>query len=331
MHLSKSNKIEFRKNNNTITQSESYETGTSLNQDLTFEYFDKEICSRYIKEWKSQMNKFYIKNIEGLYTNLAFLLSDQCNHTIRVNIFEENNKVITHKKEFTGSVLKQFQDTYDFVIFYNKNNYILELKKTNIINYPKECIKEILLNCVIHKDYFFSGSTNINIYNNKIEFISLGGLINEFELDSVLMGASQSRNIKLADLFCKMGYIENCGTGISIINYLYADKEKKPLFNASKGVFKVILPKFSTEKTHMNNTSDKKEMYKIKILNYIKENDFITRKIAEEILDIGLTSTYKILKDLCDKGKIEQIKNGRYTKYTFKRIKVGEKFVLNYD
>ena len=81
-------------------------------------------------------------------------------------------------------------------------------------DYPTETIREALLNAVVHREYSFSGSTLINIYEDRIEFISLGGIISGLSLDSIMLGVSQSRNEKLANIFYRLHLIEAYGTGI---------------------------------------------------------------------------------------------------------------------
>lgn len=68
-------------------------------------------------------------------------------------------------------------------------------------DYPNVALREALLNSIVHKDYSFSGSNIINIYENRIEFVSLGGLVSRLELDAIFLGVSQSRNPHLASLF----------------------------------------------------------------------------------------------------------------------------------
>ena len=52
-------------------------------------------------------------------------------------------------------------------------------------DYPNVALREALLNSIVHKDYSFSGSNIINIYENRIEFVSLGGLVSGLELDAI--------------------------------------------------------------------------------------------------------------------------------------------------
>ncbi len=109
-------------------------------------------------------------------------------------------------------------------------------------DYPKEALREALLNSIVHKDYSFSGSNIINIYKNRIEFVSLGGLVFGLELGAIFLGVSQSRNPHLASLSYRMHLIESYGTGISKIQSSYQNELQHPLFKTAKGIFRATLP-----------------------------------------------------------------------------------------
>ena len=81
----------------------------------------------------------------------------------------------------------------------------------------------MLLNCLVHRDYSFSGSTLVNIYDNRIEFISLGGLVTGLKMETIFIGVSQTRNPALAAVFYRLRLIESFGTGIEKIQQSYLD------------------------------------------------------------------------------------------------------------
>ena len=70
----------------------SYETSRSMNQDLTFEYFENEMHKRKIAFGRSQMQTLKLIGDDHLYTNLALLLSDQCEVTTKVALFQGTDK-----------------------------------------------------------------------------------------------------------------------------------------------------------------------------------------------------------------------------------------------
>lgn len=51
------------------------------------------------------------------------------------------------------------------------------------------------------------------------------------------------------------------------------------------------------------------------ILEYLAQKGSITRRETEELTQLGSTSSYIILKNLCDAGKIKSVGSGKTTKY----------------
>ena len=74
-------------------------------------------------------------------------------------------------------------------------------------------VRESMLNAIVHRDYGFSGSIIVNIYDDHIEFVSLGGLVTGLWIEDLFVGVSQPRNEKLANVFYRLKHIEAYGTG----------------------------------------------------------------------------------------------------------------------
>lgn len=81
-------------------------------------------------------------------------------------------------------------------------------------DYPPEAIREALLNAIVHRDYSFSSATLIRIFEDRIEFVTIGGLVKGIVLDDVMLGVSALRNQYLANIFYRLRLIEAYGTGI---------------------------------------------------------------------------------------------------------------------
>ncbi len=160
---------------------------------------------------------------------------------IEKNIFKD-------RKEFKGSLLKQVTEAFEFINLLNKTEATFEgLIRKDERDYPVEAIREALLNAVIHREYSFSGSTLVNIYEDRIEFVSLGGIVYGLSLDSIMLGVSQSRNEKLANIFYRLHLIEAYGTGIRKIFTNYERYNMKPTIKAEVGAFQVVLPNIHSE------------------------------------------------------------------------------------
>ena len=171
-------------------------------------------------------------------------IRDRCRHSIKFAVFQGTDKLVfKDRKEFTGSLFEQLAEVYKTIDFYNGTMASFhDLLRTDERDYPEDAVREALLNAIVHRDYSFSGSTFINLYSDRLEFISLGGLVPGLSLEAAMLGASQSRNEKLANLFYRMKLIEAYGTGISKIVSCYKGKSKQPVFESVEGAFQVILP-----------------------------------------------------------------------------------------
>ena len=309
------------------TSGKSYEECRSLNQNLTFDALREEMAVRNLEFGAAQMKTLKLTGEDGLYTNLALLLSDQCTHTIKAAVFQgKEGDVFRERKEFSGSLLRQLKEAYQFLDFCNRTKATFEgLHRTDRRDYPEDAVREALLNSIIHRDYLFSGSTIINLYEDHMEFISLGGLVRGISMEAVFMGVSQSRNPNLAAVFYRLGLVESYGTGVRKIRRLYQGSGLPPVFRSAEGAFTVEL--FNRNEAEADTpgaapagrTAGKGlsmlEEAKAAVYASAKEQGKISRREVEEELGVGSTKAYKILMTLCEEGLLCQQKNGNRSVY----------------
>lgn len=101
-----------------------YENIRSFNQDLHFEYVKSFFAKQNLGFEVTNMKTLGIINNDELFTNLGLLLSDECQHIIKVAVFKDiTNTEFMDRKEFTGSVLKQLVDAYDYIKLYHAKKY----------------------------------------------------------------------------------------------------------------------------------------------------------------------------------------------------------------
>ena len=302
-----------------MSDGDSFEGIRSLNQELTF-VSAKQAFEKYGVEFSE--NKYRVLGIttdsNDLYTNLGLLLSDQCRHSIKAAVFaDEDNTSFLDSKEFTGSILRQLDDAYSYLMLNNRNNAEFKgLERVEHYSYPQEALREALLNALVHRDYAFSGSIIININESQIEFISLGGLLPGLSAEDIQNGISQPRNPKLAEVFHRLRLIESYGTGIRRIFTLYRDCEKKPEIIVTPNTFKLILPNrnyYSTDKSEEKALNDQQRT----ILQHIERNGAITEETVQKLLGVKRTRAYVILKEMRDSGLIEVQGRGQNKTYTF--------------
>ncbi len=310
------------------TDGDRFEAMRSLEQKLTFEETKKEFQFRKVEFGPQQMRTLKLVDNDGLYSNLALLLSDQNPHTIKVAVFQGTNQMIfKNRREFGGSLMKQMNDVYEFIDFCNPTRATFEkLSRIDVRDYPEIALREALMNLLVHRDYSFSASAQISIYDDRIEFVSIGGLMPGIELEDIWAGISVCRNQNLANVFYRLHLIEAYGTGLTKIMDTYEGNSNKPVISITKNSFKIILPninaKYATKAVpapieNVPDTSDlKPDGNEQRVLTYVREHGTITRPEVEELLGTSASTASRLIKKMVDSGELLQKGKARDIKYT---------------
>ena len=309
------------------TSGDSYEKARSIKQELTFEKTAEFFKKRNVEFGNAQMRTLHFIGEDGMYTNMAFLLSDQCTHNVKLAVFEGSVKtVFKDRKELTGSLLGKMEEAYEYIERYNRTRAEFEgLDRVDKKDYPAEALREALLNAIVHRDYGFSGPTLISIFDDRIEFVTIGGLVKGISMDDVLLGISVLRNQNLANVFYRLNLIEAYGTGVLKINGSYADSSMKPLIEVSNNAFKITLPNLNYNpgnKTSLKTEGSfvEKEREKI-ILEYCQENNGITRQEIQELLGVSQATAILIIREMINQRRLVKIGRGRNVSYGVYRKK----------
>lgn len=298
------------------TDGDSYETMRSLEQSLTFENTKIQFEKRNIGFDVSKMHTLGLLSVDGVYSNVGLLLSDQCNSTIKVAMFSGIDKnEFQDRREFTGSLFQQMDEVYEYLCIRNQIKATFEgLYRKDTRDYPEEAVREALLNMIIHRDYAYGASSLINIYTDRIEFISIGGLPKDIELEDIMLGLSICRNPKLAAIFYRLKLIEAYGTGIPKIINAYKGTGLKPIIEVTNHAFKITLPNCNV-RNNMNVVKDSSTSYEISILNYIESHGYITRNDISNILEVSQSTANRILRQMIHNNIIYSVGRGKTIRY----------------
>lgn len=125
-------------------QGDSFETLISQNQNLNFETLNSIFKKHNIKLDDNKLKSLNIINLNGQYTNLGLLLSDECPYSIKCAIYNGTNKLeFKDRKEFNGSVLKQVNDVFEYLELFNKTKgKIIGLERIDTKDYPEYALRE---------------------------------------------------------------------------------------------------------------------------------------------------------------------------------------------
>lgn len=313
------------------TDGDSFEAMRCLDQELTFEAAKKEFALRKVEFGPQQMRTLKLIDQNNLYTNLGLLLSDQCVHTIKVAVFQGTDQTIfKDRREFTGSLMQQMNEVYDFIDFLQSNRATIE-KRIELMfrDYPEIAVREALLNLLVHRDYSFSASALISIYADRIEFVSIGGLMPGIDLEDIMVGISVCRNQNLANVFYRLHLIEAYGTGMGKIMRAYESTEEKPSIETTKNAFKIILPninaKYETGKISAPKAgsvissavrAEKSRSNEERVLEYAMSHGAITRNDVIKLLEVSTSTASRVLRKMVKSNLLKQNGKARNTNYT---------------
>lgn len=306
------------------TDGDHFENMRCLNQNLMFEATKKEFELRKCDFGLQQMKTLKLIGNDGIYSNLALLLSDQCIHTIKVAVFQGiDQSIFKDRREFTGSLLQQMNEVYTYIDFRNRTRATIEgLYRIDVRDYPEVAIRETLLNLLVHRDYSFSASALISIFEDRIEFVSVGGLLPGIDLEDVMVGLSVCRNQNLANVFYRLQLIEAYGTGLRKIMKAYENTGVEPLIETTRNAFKITLPNVNAK--YDKNLSVKEppiayrqELYgeEYKVLELTRRLGEITRYDVEDLLKVSASTATRILRKMVKDNTLKQCGKARNTKY----------------
>lgn len=293
-----------------------FESMRSIEQELTFTSAAAAF-ERYGVDFSEEkyLALGMIHKNDGLFTNLALLMSDQCQHSIKVAVFgDDENTTFKDSREFKGSIFKQINETFRYIMLSNRTSSVFKgLERIDKSEYPEAALREALLNSVVHRDYSYSGSIIININDKQMEFVSIGGLLPGLTADDIRSGISQPRNKNLAEVFHRLKLIEAYGTGIRRIYKLYENCSVQPRIEVTHNTFKMILPNMSVAEPLAAKTylTPQKEH----ILDFISKNGQITEAEIMKLLGVKRTRAYTVAKQMCDENLIVAVGRGVDKKY----------------
>ena len=315
------------------TDGDRFEMMRSINQELTFCSAQREFQLRNVTFESQQMRSLKLIDRDGLYTNLAQLLADQCPHSTKVAVFQGTDQTIfKDRREFTGSILQQMNEVYEYIDFRNQTRATIEgLLRIDTRDYPEIAVREALLNMLVHRDYSFRSSALISIYDDRIELVSIGGLPSGVELEDIMLGISVCRNEHLADVFYRLQLIEAYGTGIGKILKSYEGTSQTPRIETTKNAFKITLPNVNAPANIVSTSllrespscyyapriqGDDQQSREKALLSYFEQHQSISRPEAEKLLDVSSSTATRLLRKMVQNGQLQSHGRARDTRYT---------------
>jgi len=290
----------------------------SIEQGLTFEYADKVFVEKGVKFGEEQKQSLGLIRPDGRYTNLALILSDQCPYTTKAAIFEGMTKEkFKDRKEFTGSIFKQIEEVHSYLHVFNRTRSTIEgMYRVDHPDYPPVTIRESYINALIHRDYYIEGSVLVSMFDDRLEFMSLGGTMPGVTRDLMLTGVSVTRNEKLAQVFYRLNIIEAFGTGIPRVFGAYENSLAQPEIPVVDGGFLIRIPNMNYE--HQSDVAGSKVTNgsnEQRLLDAFSDISF-TKEDAADVLGISASGAYKLLQRMTERNLLTAKKKGKKWTYS---------------
>ena len=226
---------------------------------------------------------------------------------VKIGFFQREAELV-FQDEVHGNLIEQVEKTVDLLF----TKYIKALisyegiHRVETYEYPKEAVREALLNAIAHKDYAGLTPIQIRVYKDKLMIWNEGTLPENWTVEKLLSShSSRPYNPDIANAFFRSGYIESWGRGISIMAALCEEQGlPKPSYNIDGSDFWIEFKNFFNEKGLKERGLNERQ---IKALFFVKEHLKITNKEYQELNNISnRTATYE-LKELVEKYKLLKV------------------------
>lgn len=260
---------------------------------------------------------------KGLPTNAAMILFSKENllHNVHIGRFKTPSFIIADKM-INGNLYDVLEESMQTIIGHLKFAFEITgrtTKRTEIPEYPLDAIREVLLNCLVHRDYRNPSDIQIKIFDQEIIFYNPGGLygnINEEELHTDVYRAS-TRNKQLAEAFYLTHDIEKYGSGFirvrkAIEKYPTMTFSFRNLVDAFETRFSYIDQKISTEYDDRgSNVTNDVTYASEKVTNKVTNVTDGTSKVTDGVTDGTSKVTYKVTEN--QKLILQILKNNNTT------------------
>ena len=281
----------------------------SPNQELTFS--DLKI---YYKEKGYEIGNNFEKQLgfftqDNKYNYLAYLLADENEISIKVAKYagEDVDELIENYEYGFCSLIKA---TYRVLEKLKSDNKIYtkitypERKETPMYDYS--AIREIVINALVHNDWSSEYPPKFEIFSNRLEVSSFGGIQNEFTEEEFFEGYSAPKNPELMRVFKDLNLVEHLGTGIRKILKKY-DKSIYHIFSHFIRVsVKYNQNKFNYTKNEKVDKIIRLTRMQEDIVRLLLDNPSLTQIELARMLGVSERTIRYNMKELIEKGYLER-------------------------
>ena len=215
------------------------------------------LCKEYRQD-KSAPTMKELQNEEIVskdgYAKSGFIMfSDNYNEDdtmICCRLWKGKNKtgIVLDSSRLRGSIANVFENALNFIERNTKTGWVKTEKggRDEIRSYPKEAVREALVNAIAHRDYSISGTQiDVDIYSDRIEIVSPGSWLLPKDYNAYPAGSIPSirRNAIIAACLDVANLMERGGTGFQTMmeSYKSSPDELQPVVSIYPGFLNLRL------------------------------------------------------------------------------------------
>jgi ATP-dependent DNA helicase RecG len=233
------------------------------------------------------------------------------------------------KQEIRGTLPEQIRQAEAFV----RENLrqvvrMVGLTHHEMLEYPPEALRELLVNAVAHRDYNIQGD-NIHLYlfADRIEIHSPGSLPGPVTLDN-LLEARFSRNAIIVQTLADLGFVERLRYGLNrVVEVVRQQNLRPPRFEEIAGTFRVTLygsvevlqALYPVPRLHELEDVELNPRQQL-ALSFLSSRRRITNRDYQDLCpDVSAETLRRDLVNLVERGLVVKIGDKRATYYVLKK------------
>ncbi|WP_177241798.1 ATP-binding protein [Selenomonas ruminantium] len=260
-------------------------------------------------------------------TNAFSLLTGHYNLPCKVQcgVFRGSSRaLLVGRQEFQGPIQKQVQDVYEYVLTKcGLRTEIRGLYRYDSYEFPKESLREAIVNAVVHRSYLEHSDVTVFLYDDRLEITSPGGLLQTVTIERIKEGYSKVRNRALTDAFIYMNLIDQYGSGIPrILEEFRQEGLVEPKLVDMGADFRVIFKRrniFDTDDTDDTNATE--DSIDEKICEIMQQDNEVTVNRLAERLHTSRSTVLRSIKRLKNNGLVQRIGDNRNGKWQVVNVK----------
>ncbi|BDS14713.1 RNA-binding domain-containing protein [Aureispira anguillae] len=271
----------------------------------------------YYQESGKELNESFATNLEllnedGFFNYVAYLLADSNNISIKVAKYAGTNRVALIENNEYGncSLMKATKLVLDKINLENKTiTQITAQERGEVRLWNPIALREAIVNALVHNDYTTEIPPKFELFEDRIEITSTGGLPRGLSQVEFFEGYSVPRNKEIMRVFKDIRLVEQLGSGVPRILRSYG----KECFKFSDNFLRMAFPKIiggtvgGTIGGTIGGTMDDLTSKQKEVLEAICKNNRLSyRKLAEQ-MGINFSAVQKHIEVLKEKKYIERV------------------------